>query len=211
MRRALLLPALLVFVAGCLGSPGVGPVATNATPTASPPPGTTPENTIAFANLSATERAAFRDAIDGEVVFTPNASYPDYSRPTHEYAARYAFEYHRYVRYEGRYYRIELEDRGPGPMAHTIEMGEVDPAPNDTAITFEDVPANLREEVRTAVESGSYRSPAGRWGGVPGVFARLSADDRHLRYENGTYTVTSITTSDLPVYVLNVTDVGRDD
>jgi hypothetical protein len=49
--------------------------------------------------------------------------------------------------------------------------------------TLDALPERVRDEVRSAVENGSYRTPMGEWNSLPD-----SLDDTdYVRYENKTY------------------------
>lgn len=211
MRPVLLVPALLVLTAGCLGSPSVGPVATNETPAAeistssaddtitAPVPPDAPENAVAFENLTDRQQEAFLDALDGDVRFAPASPYIE---GAYDQDSIGMFRIHDYVRYGGRYYRVSTESHANRYMAFTIKMERWTPGPNETVVAFEDLPPKIRDEVGKAIEKGSHRVPYGKWSGIPNEFHEFE----YVRYENRTYKLTDLLWYDAPGYELTVSE-----
>jgi len=186
---AVALAAVILF-AGCLG--GVGTPGTNGsatptgtateTPTATPATSTADsERVVAYEELNDQQRAAFRDAIDGEASFVPNTSYVNDS-------AGYGFEHvdpfreHEYVRYEGDRYRISTHS-GELYASYQIRTSVGTPGENATVVALEDLPERVRDEVRTAITEGEYDAPYGKWDSLP----ESLQDVEYVRYENETY------------------------
>jgi hypothetical protein len=184
----------LLLLAGCTGGPPPGSdqaatttpatVAHDGSTTAtSPTPATDESRTVAFDDLNADQQAAFRDALDGTVAFVPNSSYvaDDEGYPDDQSAP---FRDNDYVRYEGDLYRIDY-DYGAGELyaSYGISASPGSPSDSETVTNFTDLPADLRDEVRTALVEGDYYAPAGKWDSLP----QPLGDTDYVRYENETY------------------------
>ncbi|WP_435117692.1 hypothetical protein [Halolamina sp. C58] len=179
--------AVAILLTGCIGGAGTpeSPTPTQTateTPSATPPTSTDePERVVAYEDLNDQQRAAFRDAIDGEASFVPNTSYVNDS-------AGYDFEHvdpfreYEYVRYEGERYRIATH---PGELyaSYQIRTSVGSPGENATVVALESLPERVRDEVRTAITEGEYYAPYGKWGSLPEPLQ----DVEYVRYENETY------------------------
>lgn len=207
------LASAIVF-GGCLGSPATDTTSTEITgtpraSTASPetaagtpnettgtsavPPDASSENTVAFEDLTEEEQAAFLDARDSEVSFGPSSCPDVYARP---YA--YTFRNHEYVRYEGQYYSIAInQSHGRLWQSRTYQLRPGTPQAGSTVITFENLSASVKEKVRAAI-ANEYRSPY--CGDPPAVFY----DADYIRDGNTTYEVKHVRVSDVGEWRMTV-------
>lgn len=196
----------LLLLAGCTGGP---PAGSDQAATTTPPPDTTTDadstttitesQVVDFAALNADQQAAFRDALDGSVSFVPDSPHIDDSEGySHEQVG--PFETYDYVRYDGELYRITLA-YGAGTLyaSYEIRASAGSPSDEDTVTNFTDIPADLRDEVRTALTEGRYYAPMGKWGSLPHPLA----DTDYIRYENETYRM-GYTVGDWWAHVLTV-------
>ncbi|SDN01418.1 hypothetical protein SAMN04487949_3167 [Halogranum gelatinilyticum] len=185
----------LIVLAGCTGGPPAGSETATQTQTpatithdgpttsTSPTPTTNESRVVDFDELNADQQAAFRDALDGTVAFVPNSSYvaADEGYPSDQAGP---FRDTDYVRYEGELYRIDI-DYGAGELyasyGISAELGV--PSDSETVTNFTDLPADLRDEVRTALVEGDYYAPSGKWDSLP----QPLGDTDYVRYENETY------------------------
>lgn len=208
MRKPALIALLvgLLFLAGCSGGGEMSPTETGretptmtptATPTASPTSTVESPKVVEYSELSSGQQAAFKDAIQDESRFVPDSPYINDS-------AGYAnvdsdpFRKHDYVRYEGELYRISLT---PGDLyaAYTIRASVGSPGDDDTVVTLEGLPADIQDEVKTALTDGEYYAPFGKWDTLPEPLQ----DADYVRYENQTYEMNYIV-GDAPGEVLTV-------
>lgn len=198
----------LALLGGCLAAPSPTGESTDEptgvttqTPTQTPipvdssttPPGetplpgtTTPDGSngeaIDYAELPAESQAAFDDALDGTVSFVPDSPYVD---GEHTVDAANSFNDYDFVRKNGTRYSIDLSMDGELYATYGIDSEPVDTAPNETAIRVSNLSADVRDEVRWAVENGSHTIPAGKWDSLP---AELG-DIEYVRYEGETYSL----------------------
>ncbi|ELZ96432.1 hypothetical protein C440_04773 [Haloferax mucosum ATCC BAA-1512] len=171
------------------------------TPTASPT--TTVESTkvVKYSKLNSGQQAAFEDAIRDEAHFVPDSPYINDS-------AGYAnvdsdpFREHDYVRYKGVIYRTSVT-WGDLYATYTIRASVGSPGDDDTVVTFESLPADIQDEVKTALTEGEYFAPVGKWDVLPEVLQ----DVDYVRYENQTYEMSHIV-GDAPSEVLTAEKVG---
>lgn len=208
--------ALLVALAGCgaVGG-GDGGAEPTATPTETPPTGDgssgdettsdtpmgTGPNTVAFADLNERQQAAFEAALDGEARFVPNTSYVAASEGF-RYDQIGPFEAHDFVRYEGERYRLEFT-QGPLYAQYRIDTSLGDPGEDDTVVAVGDLPGEVRDEVRTAIEEGEYFAPAGKWDSLPEPLH----DTDYVRYDGETYAM-GYTVGDIWAPVMSAERVG---
>lgn len=198
---------LLVALAGCLGASGGGqpadaptdtPTTTSAPPddttteppgdaTTTPPDGTTTGeeptagDTVAYGDLSSRQQAAFEAAIDGEVRFVPDTPYVNDSEG-YDIAIVDSFKQHDYVRYEGERYRLSFRS-GRLYAQYGIQATAGDPGEGDAVTALADLPEDVRDEVRTAIEEGDYHAPAGKWDSLPEPLAETG----YVRSDGETY------------------------
>ncbi|MBX0304113.1 hypothetical protein [Haloarcula salinisoli] len=203
MRKAVgtLALAALLLLAGCgggvdTGSPETGETPTPsstesgaatepATPTQSATPTPSPVDSsrvVSYTALTDEQQSAFRTAIDGEATFVPNSSYINDSAGY--VASDNPFRLHDYVRYDGSLYRIQTA-RGELYAAYGIQASAASPGANDTVVAFETLPADVQDEVRTAITNGVYSAPWGKWHSLPEPLG--AGETPYVRYENQTY------------------------
>ncbi|MFC7176123.1 hypothetical protein [Halosegnis marinus] len=200
MRRALLLLGLCVLLAGCAGlggqttpSPSETPeqdptptVTATETPVVgspTPTPTVTPSsaNTVAWRDLSAAAREAFRTSYrpNGLAVFVPESPYID--GETFAPSVAEPFAEHDFVRRNGTLYRVRL-DTGELYASYGVDVVAEDPGgANVTA--FANLTAEHRRAVRAAVENGTYRTDLGE----PTTVSSLAGE--YVRYEGEVYRV----------------------
>lgn len=180
MRTALLLVAL-VLVAGCTGGPAATPTETQtdtASPTPDPIPGTateTPE-TVAYADLSETEQAVVRAAVNGTVRFLPDSPHVPETRFGPD--AVNAFHDVEYVRYDGTRYEVSLT-QGDLYASYGVETEVAEPGPNTTVVDAANLSDGEREVVAAAVDGGYHTELGADRPPLP--------DAEHVRYEGETY------------------------
>ena len=192
LRAVLVVVALLV--AGC----GVGPTRapSDATP-ASTPPDATPSNTVALADLSETERAAFRVSQNETVAFGPPCA------DTYTDDVAEIFREHAYVRADDRYYEVTVASTGG--WEYPLEVFEpftVSSADASRVVPFE----SLSGRNRTAVDellSGEYRSSY--CSSPPAIFD----GDVAISYQNETYRPQATVIADYPGSKLTTTPYER--
>lgn len=199
MRFAPVLIVLSVVAAcGCIapGGPSAGsPTGATETPTptptdststgtptvADPPADARDGTTVEYGDLTATQQAAFDAALGGEARFVPNTSYVD---GEFHFEDADPFRSHRYVRKNGTYYEI---DRSSGELyaSYGIDatVGTPGPDENATVVDVGNLSADVRDEVRWAIENGTHSVPAGKWQSLP---VELQ-DTRYVRYEDEVY------------------------
>jgi hypothetical protein len=146
-----------------------------------PPASASPENTVAYENLTDHQQAAFRAAMDGEAKFVPNTSYVDDSEGFWMDQIG-PFRAHEYVRYRGEYYRLEFSS-GELYAQYGIDASAGFPDSDEEVVPFSELPENVREEVRQAIETGHHTVPFGKWQSLPEPLT----DTDYVRYENQTY------------------------
>lgn len=204
--------AALLLCAGCAAFGGSAPTAeptrvervdlpvpTSRTPTATETPTAAPA--LAYEDLSDRERAAFRDAMDGEVTFAPTS--PNVSDAAYALDHAEAFRDTEYVRHEGQRYRVAL-DRGATYAAYGLELAAENAGGNATTVAFENLSTTARYHLERAVERGEYTVPYGVWTSPPAALA----DATHLRYENETYALRFTSVADAPSYTLTARAAG---
>lgn len=200
MRPAIPL-ALLVLLAGC-SAPAGGPTDTatpEPTPTPSTPTEATAENTVAYGNLSAEARAAFDAALNDSARFGPDSPYM--ADEMFDVAAAEVFGDHAFVRRQDTFYAVTLQTEGYVASYH-IRAANATVSENASVVAFENVSADLRDEVRSAIENGSHSEPPGKWDSVPPALE----DYEFVRYEGETYHL-SVLHGDHPTFELMVTPV----
>jgi hypothetical protein len=209
MRHALAVAALLVL-AGCSGANApADPVATSTdatdTPTRTVPAGVTAENTVDYTALSPTEQRAFDTAVTDEAGFGPErvreSSYVESTYyPTD---AADVFQNHEYVHKNGSHYRLSW-DTSPLLPSYRIRTTEREPPENATVIALSELPASVREPVRSAAENGSYDVPVGKWSARPDAIDGVD----YVRAENSHYRLT-VDHGDYWADVLHAAEVKR--
>lgn len=95
------------------------------------------------------------------------------------------FSEHEYLRYDGRYYEIEISC-GRLYNSYGIEAASASPDGSVAVVPVEELPGSVREEVRAAVETGRYHAPMGKWDTLPEPLG----DTAYVGYENETYWLT---------------------
>ena len=201
-------PAIAVFLvavvalAGCVG-PGTGeqdssdsvtdtdlPTTTDDSGTGAPPEtvveppaSASPENTVAYENLTDHQQAAFRAAMDGEAKFVPNTSHVDDSEGFWMDQIG-PFRANEYVRYRGEYYRLEFSS-GELYAQYGIDASAGFPDAEEDVVPLSELPPNVREEVRQAIETGHHTVPFGKWRSLPTPLH----ETEYVRYENQTYSL----------------------
>jgi hypothetical protein len=203
----------LVALAGCIGptGPADGTTAT-ATETPEPPgtepPGTTPHTpdtpeptTVAYGNLTATQQAAVDEALRGSATFVPDSPYvSDDEGFSYEHVG--PFQEHDYLRHDGQLYEIELGSMGELYAQYDVYASPGEPGANETVRPLSDLPENVRDEMRWAIENGSHTVPFGKWYSLP----ESLQETEYVGYENETY-ATSYAVGDFWAYELRLTPV----
>lgn len=196
--RAPLVVALLLLLAGCSapvperpgGSTPPTPEPT-LTGTPSPPADATDGNTVDYADLPPRSQRAFDAALEDTARFAPEspAVESDY------FAERAAdpFYDHRYVRRSGTYYEVSLQ---PGRLlaSYHIHASLATPDGDETAVAYGNLSDDVSDEVRGAIENGSYDVPMGRWSAIPEELrdvdlVRYRGERYRLHYVVGDYRV----------------------
>ena len=201
MRRAIPL-ALLLLLAGC-SAPAGGPTDTaTPDPTATPttPPDATAANTVAYGDLSSEARAAFDAALDGGARFAPDSPYVE--GEAFDVNAADVFGDNAYVVREGTYYAVSLEPDGYVASYH-VRADSATVGGNASVVALENVSAEVRDEIRSAVENGSHSVPPGKWSSLPPALE----DHEFVRHGGTTYHL-SVLHGDYPTYELAVRRVG---
>jgi hypothetical protein len=114
--------------------------------------------------------------------FVPNSSYIDESEG---YANDLAspFKAHSVVRYEGQYYRPSFDsETGRLYATYEISASAGTSGANASVIGFQDLPANVSDEVRRAIVNGTYTVPAGKWNSLPDPLPI-----RYIQFDDETY------------------------
>lgn len=197
-----LLVGFLLVTAGCTAADvsGDAPRTTTATTTETAPieTATTPtetetneSNTVAYDDLSATQRRAFDRAVAGQAQFVDesvlDSPYVDGDYFTRETAA--PFRTHAYVRKNGTDYGLSYRESGGDAFATYGIRATGASAPDDaTVVALANVSAEVRDEVRWAVENGSYTAPAGKWSSLPTGFDEFD----YVRHEGETYRISVV-------------------
>ncbi|MDZ7747275.1 MAG: hypothetical protein U5K28_12565 [Halobacteriales archaeon] len=187
MRAALLLVAL-VLVAGCTGG---GPATTatevptatetatetaSPTPTPDPIPGTATPKTISYADLSETEQAAVRVAVNRTVRFLPDSPHVPETRFGPDVVG--AFHDAESIRYDGTLYEISLT-QGELYASYGVEAEPAEPGPDTTVVNATSLTDAERAVVRAAV-NGGYSTELG-------ADRPPLPDAQYVRYEGTTY------------------------
>lgn len=197
--RAPIAIALLLLLAGCAAPAGGPSDAQTPEPTATPTDATA-SNTVPYGNLSAEARSAFDAALDGRARFAPDSPYV--GGEAFDVDAAGAFGDNAYVVRDGTYYAVSLEPDGYVASYH-IRADGATVGGNATVVALENVPASVRDVVRSAIENGSHSVPPGKWSTRPPALE----DVEFVRYGGETYHL-SILHGDLPTYELTVRRVG---
>lgn len=201
MRPAIPL-ALLLLLAGC-NAPATGPtdsVTPTITPTVTGPTDATAANTVSYANLSAEAQTAFEAALDGTARFAPDSAYIE--GDTFDVDAAEVFGDHAFVRRGDTYYAVTLQHDGYVASYH-VRAANATVSENASVVAFEDLDAEIRDEVRSAIENGSHSVPPGKWRSPPAALE----DVEFVLYESETYHL-SVLHGDHPTFELTVTPVG---
>lgn len=188
--------AVLFLLAGC-SAPAGGPTVT---PTPATPTDATAANTVAYGNLSAEARSAFDAAVDGSARFAPDSPYVE--GEAYDVAAADVFGDHGYVTRDGTYYAVSLEPDGYVASYH-IQAANATVGGNASVAPLGELSADVRDEVRSAIENGTHSVPPGKWNTLP---AALS-DHEFVRYEGETYHL-AVVHGDHPTYELSVRRTG---
>ncbi|QLH83112.1 hypothetical protein [Halosimplex pelagicum] len=157
-------------------TPTAAPPSGSPTPTATPADG----NTVDYSELSPASQAAFDDALDGEISFVPDSPYVE---GTHTVEAAGPFRDHAFVRKDGQRYRIDIAMDGRLYASYAIYADRASPGENATVTAHANLSAEVRDEVRWAVENGSYGVPMGKWDSLPTELG----DTTYVRYDGETY------------------------
>ncbi|MBP1986102.1 hypothetical protein [Halolamina salifodinae] len=197
--------AVALLLAGCTG--GVGTPETDTSPTVtqtaestpteaptetqtatpteqSPTTTVEPRSVVDYEELNSQQQDAFRAAIDGEAKFVPNTSYvSDSAGYAFEHAV--AFQRHEHVRYDGDLYRISTR-AGELYASYQIWASVGSPGENATVVAFDDLPEDIRDEVRTAITEGDYHAPFGKWESLPEPLHEAD----YVRYDGEAYKMT---------------------
>jgi hypothetical protein len=152
-------------------------VSPSVSPTPSEP---TNANTINYSTLPPASQAAFDDALDSEISFVPDSPYVD---GNHTIEAAGPFRGHAFVPKGGHLYRIDMAMDGRLYASYSIYAEQISPEGNTTATACGNLSTEVRDEVRWAVENGSYGVPMGKWDSLPGELQETS----HVRYDGETY------------------------
>jgi hypothetical protein len=126
-------------------------------------------NSIAYDDLDEDQQVAFREATEreGGVDLAGVDAAP--------------FRNNDYVRYEGHKYEVAVDRRRAA--SYTIDASLGDPSEDATVRAVDDLPPEVREEIRTAVTEGDYYAPVGKWDALPEPLNEVD----YVHYENGTY------------------------
>jgi len=149
----------------------------SASPTASEP---TTGNTIDYSELPPASQAAFDDALDGQISFVPDSPYVEGDHTTE---AAGPFRDHAFVRTDGQHYRIDIAMDGRLYASYSIYADRASPGENASVTAYANLSAEVRDEVRWAVENGSYDVPTGKWDSLPTELGNTS----YVRYDGETY------------------------
>ena len=210
VHRAILF-ALLFLLAGCsapIGGPTdtatSGPTATPTTPdptgTPTTPPDATAADTVAYGDLSVEARSAFDAARSGSARFAPDSPYVE--GDAYDVAAADVFGENAYVVRDGSYYSVSLEPDGYVASYH-IQATSATVSRDAPVVALGNLSADVRDEVRWAVENGSHSVPPGKWSSLPPSIE----DNQFVRYGNETYHLSAIH-GDHPTFELTVRRVG---
>ena len=194
--------ALLLVLAGC-SAPVGGPTDTaTPDPTGTPttPADATAANTVDYGNLSTEARAAFEAALDDSARFAPDSPY--LANDTYDVAAADVFSDHAFVRRDGTYYAVSLEHDGYVASYH-IQATSATVSRDAPVVALGNLSADVRDEVRSAIENGSHSVPPGKWSSLPPALEDLE----FVRYGGETYRLSAIH-GDIPTFELTVRPVG---
>ncbi|QLH78082.1 hypothetical protein HZS55_12560 [Halosimplex rubrum] len=166
------------------GTPGSTPTTdtpTEAPPSVSPTPSEPTEgNTVDYSDLASDSQAAFDDALDGRISFVPDSPYVE---GTHTVEAAGPFRDHAFVRKGGQHYRIDIAMDGRLYASYAIYADRASPGENASVTAYANLSAEVRDEVRWAVENGSHGVPTGKWDSLPTELG----DTTYVRYDGETY------------------------
>lgn len=187
--RPLPLTALLVValtLSGCIGLSPAGTTPADPTPTNTTPADATADNTVPYADLSPEAQRAFDAARNETVVLGPDSPSVD---ADFDWSVTDAFFVStgesRYVRKNDTYYEVTLSGAG-GVATYDITAERADDANESAVVAYESLPPKVSDEVRWAIENGSYRTPYGQWASLP---ASLRPGE-YVRYEGTVYAMT---------------------
>ncbi|KPN30449.1 hypothetical protein SY89_01182 [Halolamina pelagica] len=130
-------------------------------------PGGIGGDTVAYDDLDESQQDAFREAIGDDATLTGVDAAP--------------FRNHDYVRYEGKRYRVGVSRSWSA--SYTIEASPGGPPEDATVRAVEELPPDVRDEVRTAVTEGSYYAPYGKWDALPAPLNEVE----YVTYGNESY------------------------
>jgi len=189
MRAALPLLVALLFVAGCTGgSPAATPTATetaSVTPTPTPETatdtGATAANTISYTDLSETEQAAARVAVNRTVSFLPDSPHVPETRFGPDVAD--VFHGPEYLRYDGTVYEVSLT-QGQLYASYGMDAERATPGANASVVDASNLTDAEREIVRAAVDGGYSTELGADRPPLP--------DAEYVRYDGETYRLSLI-------------------
>lgn len=127
------------------------------------------------------QQSAFREASRDDASFVPNSSFISESEG-YDFENVTPFQNHDYVRFDGELYRIRLQ-QGKLYASYLIRASISAPSDDDTVITFDSLPEDVQDEVKTAIADGEYYAPMGKWRSLPEPLRETD----YVRYENRTY------------------------
>ena len=183
MRATLPLLVALLFVAGCTGGgPATTPTATQ-TASATPTPTETATdaeptaaNTLSYADLSETEQAAVRVAVNRTVSFLPDSPHVPETRFGPDVAG--AFNEPEYLRYDGTVYEVSLT-QGRLYASYGVDAERATPGANASVVDAANLTDAEREIVRAAVDGGYSTELGADRPPLP--------DAEYVRYDGETY------------------------
>jgi hypothetical protein len=166
------------------GTPGSTPstdAPTEAPPSVSPTPNEpTDGNTVDYSELPSGSQAAFDDALDRRISFVPDSPYVEGNHTTE---AAGPFRDHAFVRKDDQRYRIDIAMDGRLYASYSIYADRASPGENASVTAYATLSAEVRDEVRWAVENGSHDVPTGKWDSLPTELG----DTTYVRYDDETY------------------------
>lgn len=179
----MLLAGVAVVFLGNVGLGDCGP-GTQVESASSPP--SSPNNTLTFQELNATQRDVVRDAVECNAQFAPDSKWLNLSR-WYPFSLKEPFEEAEYVRYDGNRYEIVFS-RGEFFATYGISASVTTPTEGASVTTFGDLPSRIRDEMKQALTTGYYSAPPGKWGSLP-----ESLDTgNYVRYRNQTYEISVV-------------------